>query len=162
MFKTNTKISKGFIEAGSRILNGDELCDSLGFSRPGLISYACFWGYCWSVRILALTQWLYPRLDDGVVTFFRKTLHQVIIMHKSGLGGPSKLNFKYVPQLDKLTGKEGNSRLSPPAWPHGRPLETFCFVVFTAGCLLLLGITFAIFVFCRCAYGTKMVRITTG
>lgn len=146
-------ISAGFIEAGSRVLNGDELCDSLGFGRPCLISYACFWGYCWFVRILALTQWLCPHLDEAIVNYFRKTLHQVIIRHRGGLGRPSKLDFKFVPQLGKLTAKEGNGRMQPSASPHGRPLEAFCLIVFATGFLLLLCITVDIFVcFCR-AYG---------
>jgi len=60
-------ISKGFIEAGSRVLNGDELCDQLEMGRPGWVSYACFQGHCWTVSALARAQRLSPKFDRWVV-----------------------------------------------------------------------------------------------
>ncbi|RFU80026.1 hypothetical protein TARUN_2144 [Trichoderma arundinaceum] len=133
-------VSAGFIEAGSRALNGDELCDSLGFGRPGMLSYACWRGHCWLVRVLSLVQKQLPAVDEAVVDYFRTTLGEAILRSKGGLGGPSKLEFKYVPQLGKRTNKEGCGRVSLGAKsPLYRPMEAFYLVVFVFGCVLMLG-----------------------
>lgn len=131
-------ISAGFIEAGSRALNGHEVCDSLGFGRPGMLSYACWRGGCWFVRILALVQKQIPAVDEAVVNYFRTRLYEAVIQSKKGLGGASKLEFKYVPRLGKLTNKEDNGRgLKPSFWT--RPIEVLYFAVFVLGCLVFLA-----------------------
>ncbi|KAK5999190.1 hypothetical protein PT974_01580 [Cladobotryum mycophilum] len=132
-------ISAGFIEAGGRVLNGDELCDLLGLGRPSVFYYACFRGYCWLVRWLALAQQTFPALDEAVVKYFRTTLHQIIIESKAGLAGGAKLGFQYVPQIGKLTSKEDNGRSAPTSSPMSRPVETFCFTIFMLGCLLTVA-----------------------
>ncbi|KAM0257759.1 hypothetical protein ACHAQJ_004210 [Trichoderma viride] len=126
-------ISAGFIEAGSRALNGDILCDALGFERPGLLSYACWRGHCWFVRTLAQVQRWIPAVDDAVVNYCRSNLDYAILKSEGGLGGASKLEFRHVPQLGKLTKKEGNGRVSGRAFsissPLSRPAEAFYFAV---------------------------------
>jgi hypothetical protein len=135
-------VSKGFIEAGSRVMNGDEFCDSLDFDRPGFIHYACFQGHCWLVRILALAQGLIPGLDGALVDFFKRTLHGAII--QGGLGGGSKFDFKHVPKEEKLTKRE-----EAPGRIAGlnlvfRPLETVLFLVFLGGSFALAGAALAL------------------
>ncbi|KAJ6789097.1 hypothetical protein PWT90_00399 [Aphanocladium album] len=122
-------ISADFIAAGSRVLNCDEFCDLLGFHRPRILPYACFQGLCWFVRGLALAQQGCPRLDETVVDYSRKLLHRAIITSKSGLGRASKLDFKYVPQLGKLTGRENNDRPASASL-FSRPVESFFFCFF--------------------------------
>ena len=59
-------ISREFIEAGSRWLNGDEICDAMGMRRPGLyhsvlMAGHCMlnWGLCWAQRTVpALDRWI--------------------------------------------------------------------------------------------------------
>ncbi|KAI7783625.1 transcriptional regulator [Diaporthe eres] len=87
-------ISAQFIEAGSRVLNGDELCDSLGLGRPGWYSYACFKGHCWLVQVLALAQHSIPSLDHTITEFWKDLLHEAVIQSKGGLNGGSKFDFK--------------------------------------------------------------------
>lgn len=60
-------VSKEFIEAGSRVLNGDELCDQLEMGRPGWVSYASFKGHCWLVSVLARVQRLSPAFDEWII-----------------------------------------------------------------------------------------------
>lgn len=60
-------ISRGFIEAGSRWINGHELCDELGLGRPGWLSYAVFAGHCVFVNVLARAQRLIPWLDEFMI-----------------------------------------------------------------------------------------------
>ncbi|KAG8169270.1 hypothetical protein KVR01_000015 [Diaporthe batatas] len=112
-------ISAQFIEAGSRVLNGDDLCDSLGLGCPGWYSYACFRGHCWLVRSLALAQQNFPPVDRMLTHFWRSLLHQAVIQSKGGLGGGTKFDFKHIPHVGKVT------------------VETFYFGVFLLGCLTI-------------------------
>lgn len=132
-------VSVGFIEAGSRVLNGDDLCDALGFGRPGMLAYACWRGHCWFVRVLALVQRWVPGVDEAVVRYFRSTLYDVIVKSNKGLGGGSKMDFKYVPQMGKLTNMEGSGRAALSGSFLNRPMEAFYLVVFGFGCMLFLG-----------------------
>lgn len=49
-------VSKGFIEAGSRWFNGDELCDAVDVGRPGWYHYVPVVGLRWAVMTLAFLQ----------------------------------------------------------------------------------------------------------
>ncbi|KAL6857321.1 hypothetical protein J3F83DRAFT_751233 [Trichoderma novae-zelandiae] len=133
------RISVGFIEAGSRILNGDEICDSLGFGRPGMLAYACWRGHCWFVQSLALAQKWVPGVDEAVVRYFRSTLYETLVNSNRGLGGGSKMDFKFVPQMGKRTDKEGSGRARFASSFVDRPLEIFYLVVFGLGCVCWLG-----------------------
>lgn len=135
-------VSAQFIEAGSRVLNGDELCDSLGFGRPGLYSYACWRGHCWLVRTLALIQQTIPAVDRAVTDCWHHLLHRAVI--EGGLSGGSKLDFKYVPQLGRITGREDNKREPLSLSPLRRPVEAFYIGTFALGCSVMLGITWIV------------------
>ena len=137
-------VSAHFIEAGSRVLNGDELCDSLGLGRPGYYSYACFKGHCWLVKVLALAQQNVLSLDHTISEFWKNILHEGVIQSKGGLNGGTKFDFKHIPHLGRVTVKEGNER-PPPKWSLvPRPIETFYFGVFLTGCLMILGVTWSL------------------
>ena len=131
-------VSAQFIEAGSRVFNGDDFCDKIGLGRPSLYSYACFRGFCWLFWALALLQQHIPALDTAVTGFFKRSLHDAITHSKQGLAGISRHEFKHVPQAGKLVGKEKHDRA--PVLSSSllaRPVETFLFGVFLLGCLLL-------------------------
>ncbi|QBZ63620.1 hypothetical protein PoMZ_05305, partial [Pyricularia oryzae] len=130
-------LSAGFIEAGSRVLNGDALCDDLGMRRPGLYHYACFRGYCWFVKTLAAAQQWFPRLDAKIIDFNRDMLHSAIIHSKAGLAGGSKLKFKHVPD-GTLTGKESSAVKRGEIRFYERLFELFCLAYFILGLFVLL------------------------
>lgn len=132
-------LSGGFIEAGSRVLNGDEFCDRLSIGRPSLYSYACFRGHCWFVQTLAVLQRVFPSFDEKMIDFNRETLHAAIIRSKAGLGGGSKMEFKHVPD-GSLTGKEAGLQGKRGLRFYERPLELFYFVVFVLGCGMMAGV----------------------
>lgn len=137
-------VSAQFIEAGSRVLNGNELCDSLGLGRPGWYSYACFKGHCWLVQMLALAQQHISSIDHTISKFWKDLLHEAVIMSKGGLNGGTKFDFKYIPHEGRVTGREDNER-SPPKWSLvQRPVETFYFGIFLTGCLVMLGLTWSL------------------
>lgn len=133
-------ISAQFIEAGSRQLNGDAVCDALGFDfRPQWYHYACWRGHCWLVRTMALVQQRSPAMvDEWVVRLWRDALHKGAIQHRKGLAGGSKMSFKYVPQLGQITGKEDNGRQKLPTSLIYRPVEGVYLFVFLLG---LCGMT---------------------
>lgn len=60
-------ISRGFIKAGSRWLNGHALCDELGLGKPGFLPYIVFAGQCALVNALAWAQRLVPLFDNFMI-----------------------------------------------------------------------------------------------
>ncbi|KAJ8126075.1 hypothetical protein O1611_g7564 [Lasiodiplodia mahajangana] len=138
-------VSKEFIEAGSRVLNGDELCDQLEMGRPGWVSYACFKGHCWLVSALARAQKLSPAFDQWAIEHWKDLLHSAVI--QSGLKGASKFDFKYVPQEGVRVEKEGNGRKGVKYGLLSRPVETFYLAIFLFVIILLsLACLFALWI----------------
>ncbi|KAH7016259.1 uncharacterized protein B0I36DRAFT_377845 [Microdochium trichocladiopsis] len=132
-------VSAQFIEAGSRMLNGDGVCDALGFDfEPSWYHYASWRGYCWLVRALAALQQSAPSgVDEIIVRWWRNTLHGAVIQSHAGLAGGSKMDFKYVPPADQLTGKEGNGRSRLPRSPLYRPVEAIYLAVWFSGVVMM-------------------------
>lgn len=60
-------MSRGFIEAGSRWINGDEVCDEVGLGRPGVLHYLAFMGHCMLVASMAWVQRFVPGVDASVI-----------------------------------------------------------------------------------------------
>ncbi|KAF2994160.1 hypothetical protein E8E13_000633 [Curvularia kusanoi] len=104
-------ISASFIQAGSRRLNGADICDQLGIDHPCWYPYACFKGHYWLVVALATAQRWIPSFEAWSIQFCRETLHNSIIHSKYGLKGGSLLDLKYVLN-GQMTGCEKNDRLN--------------------------------------------------
>lgn len=60
-------VSMGFMRAGSRWVNGGEMCDELDIGGAGVLDYAVFVGYCLLVTGMAWLQRLIPGLDERVI-----------------------------------------------------------------------------------------------
>lgn len=60
-------VSRGFMEAGSRVMNGDKLCDQLGLRKPGIISYVAFKGLVWVMQGLTFVQRIHPSIESFVI-----------------------------------------------------------------------------------------------
>lgn len=117
-------ISRNFIEAGARTLNGDRFCDALELGNPGWSSYAAFRAFCWIVRGLSWCQEAYPPLDDYVVRRTRSFLHHLVIHSKAGLNGGTKFDFEFVPNLNHVSvAKVSYHTRLQRLWCH-RPLQT--------------------------------------
>ncbi|MCJ1269146.1 hypothetical protein MMC22_009035 [Lobaria immixta] len=126
-------VSKEFIEAGSRWMCGDEVCDELGLGRPGYYSWAVVFGLCWLSMAVCYTVRAVPYLDRKMIAFLRPLIYDYIVESKGGLGGASRFNFKYIPGADKKTGNED----APPVKSETpRILERYCFGAFIVGCVL--------------------------
>lgn len=64
-------ISRSFLEAGSRWINGDDLCDQLDLGNPSYFSYLIFMGQCLLSVELAWAQRMFPSFDEFVVKVSR-------------------------------------------------------------------------------------------
>lgn len=60
-------VSRGFLEAGSRLLNGHEPSDDLGLGHPGAYSYCVFLGHNVIVASMARVQRLFPSFDEYII-----------------------------------------------------------------------------------------------
>ncbi|KAL8829747.1 MAG: hypothetical protein Q9191_001840 [Dirinaria sp. TL-2023a] len=127
-------ISKEFIEAGSRWMNGDEVCDALGMGRLGLYYSTLMvghcmlnWGLCWAQRMV-------PALDRWVIATSRAGMNDFVI-HGDILKRPSNFDFKHIPRDGKKTQAErGTQAQSIDRW-----IERYYFYSFVAGCAIILG-----------------------
>ncbi|OQE24995.1 hypothetical protein PENFLA_c009G03682 [Penicillium flavigenum] len=95
--------SKEFMEAMSRLLNGDQLADELDIPRSNLYYRMLIWGYCFWVMAIS---YIVPRIhffDRIMISLRRKYFYRLILDEKMGLGEESRFEFKYVPTLTRTT-----------------------------------------------------------
>ncbi|KAJ5165618.1 uncharacterized protein N7500_007448 [Penicillium coprophilum] len=98
-----TFASKGFMEAMSRLLNGDQLADELDIPRPSLYYRLLIWGYCFWVMTVSYIVPKVDFLDRIMISLHRRLFYRFILNEKTGLGKESRFEFKYVPTLDRTT-----------------------------------------------------------
>ncbi|OJJ32811.1 hypothetical protein ASPWEDRAFT_114436 [Aspergillus wentii DTO 134E9] len=107
--------SKGFMEAMTRQLNGQELSDALGIPRPNVYYQALVYGYCFFVMVISYTIPLVSLADQYFIAVRRKQYYD-IITNKEGLGRETLFEFKYVPFLTRTT-RLGKRRVSTTSKP---------------------------------------------
>jgi hypothetical protein len=138
--------SKEFLEANSRWLNGNKLCDSLGLGRPSMWYWALSVGQCIFFMITCYTSRSFRYLDKRKMKTSRRFLWTMIVDGKHGLGGTTSFNFKYVPDLHKTTYAESAEKagLSQPGIERRnlRVLVASCAFLMLSGmlCIKLMGI----------------------
>ncbi|KAF3395956.1 hypothetical protein F1880_006623 [Penicillium rolfsii] len=95
--------SKEFLEAMSRLLNGDQLADELDIPQSSLYYRTILWGYCFWVRLVST---IIPKIyfmDRFMINKRRKYFYKILMDEKLGLGGESRFEFKYLPTLTRTT-----------------------------------------------------------
>lgn len=95
--------SKEFMEALTRLLNGERLSDELEIPRSSLYYRVLIWGYCFWV---SGTSFIIPRIhfmDRYMISMRRKHFYRILLDEKIGLGRESRFEFKYVPTLARTT-----------------------------------------------------------
>jgi len=98
-----TYASRSFLEVNARWLNGNELGDALGLGRPGIWYWALMAGQCIFFMSVCYFYRSVPSLDRRKVTALKKLLWALIVDHKSGLGGETVFDFKYIPEFNFIT-----------------------------------------------------------
>jgi hypothetical protein len=79
-------LSRPFIEAGTRVINGEDHGNLIGISKPGLLAYCQFYGLCFTLRGTTFAQRFSPRFEDYLVAVSILTFMQ----------RPPELTFKSV------------------------------------------------------------------
>ncbi|CAG8289193.1 unnamed protein product [Penicillium salamii] len=138
-----TYASKGFMEAMSRLLNGELLSDQLEIPRSNLYYRLLIWGYCFWVMAVS---YIIPRiyfLDRIMIELRRKFFNKMILDEKMGLGEESRFDFKYVPTLTRTTrlGQRRSTKFERPGIESLAHLGLLC--AFTALVTMGMGIAFA-------------------
>lgn len=106
-----TYLSRDFLEANSRWLLGNELCDRLGLGRPPAYYWALVAGQCIFFMAMCYTYRSFERLDRWKVAKMRKALWAVIVDSEHGLKGETGVfDFKYVPDETTKTVYEASGR----------------------------------------------------
>jgi hypothetical protein len=62
------KLSRGFVAAGARYMNGDEICDKLGIQHPNPLHYATFHGCRWLAITLCHLQRSCMAIDRLIIS----------------------------------------------------------------------------------------------
>ncbi|VUC25600.1 unnamed protein product [Clonostachys rosea] len=97
---------KEFFEAGTRYINGSELCDEIGIGRPGLYWDMVVRGQSWALKIITYVFRAIPALDRWQIRTYRNLFWSYIVEGEDGLKGGYNYDFKYVPHLGSQTGAE--------------------------------------------------------
>jgi hypothetical protein len=112
--------SRDFLIASARWLNGDELADALGLSRPNLYYKALVAGQCVFFVFICYTYRSIPYLDRRKLKVcipwhsrltlclqqqaLRRIFYRVIVENKAhGLGEETNFDFKYIPNFETTT-----------------------------------------------------------
>jgi hypothetical protein len=119
------KLSDGFVAAGSRSMNGDELCDKLNIHRPTLLHYATFRGCCWlAITLCHLQRWC-TALDEYVINVRRahgSTKYTLTSAHRllaeRSIGSSSILKSQTVRNSHSSSDTSQRCRLLPLIRPH--------------------------------------------
>ncbi|KAG9232759.1 hypothetical protein BJ875DRAFT_465899 [Amylocarpus encephaloides] len=138
-------LSRDFLEAGCRWMNGHEMSDALGMGRPNLIYYLVFQGHNVVVFTLAYLQRFIPAFDRFMININRKLLYAAVTDHRHLVGGAGLFDFKFVPQLDRKFGKDSGEIDAQGHSRWWRPVEAvFLMALMIAG---LVGCIMVAFVF---------------
>jgi len=133
--------SRDFLVASARWLNGDDLADELGLSKPSFYYKALVAGQCLFFMGLCYTYRSVPYLDRKKIAALRKIFYNVIVRNTDhGLGEETVFDFKYIPSFDFTETEKGEY----VAGIQGKGVETRNFrtlVVAGAvmGCLSYVG-----------------------
>ena len=60
-------LSRPFLEAGTRVINGEEHGALIGIAKPGLLAYCRFYGLCFVLRGLTIAQRLSPAFERYLI-----------------------------------------------------------------------------------------------
>ncbi|KAJ5547768.1 hypothetical protein N7513_005002 [Penicillium frequentans] len=136
--------SKEFMEALSRLLNGERLSDELEIPRSSLYYKVLIWGYCFWV---SGTSFIIPRIhfiDRYMISMRRKHFYKVLLDEKIGLGRESRFEFKYVPTLARTTrlGQRRSTKFERSGVETVARLGLLA--AFTAVVTLSMGLIFAV------------------
>jgi len=119
--------SADFLTASARWLNGNDLCDALGLSRPDAYYWALMAGQCLFFCFFCYTYRSIPYLDKKKIAMLKQVFYNIIVHTKYGLKGePTTFDFKYVPEYSTITEmKDSDEEKASYSHVESRNLKTF-------------------------------------
>ncbi|KAL4802368.1 hypothetical protein BDV18DRAFT_164190 [Aspergillus unguis] len=95
--------SLGYMDALTRLLNGDALSDELHIPKTSAYYKVLMWGYCFWVQLQAKTLPVVPGVDRYLIESRKKVFWKHLMDEKEGLGKETVFDFKYIPTLKRRT-----------------------------------------------------------
>lgn len=118
--------SADMLVASARWLNGHELGDRLGLSRPGLYYYILVAGQCLFFMGVCYLYRAIPSWDRKKIAMLKRVFYQVVVESKYGLEGKETMfEFKYVPEFSTITQQTLDSKREKMRSVEWRNLKAF-------------------------------------
>ncbi|KAL4794536.1 hypothetical protein BDV19DRAFT_390142 [Aspergillus venezuelensis] len=92
-----------YMDALTRLLNGDQLSDELHIPKTGAWHKLLMWGYCFWVQVQAKTLPVLPGVDRYLIENRKKFFWKHLMDPNEGLGKETVFDFKYIPTLKRRT-----------------------------------------------------------
>ncbi|KAL4931623.1 oxygenase MpaB family protein [Aspergillus undulatus] len=92
-----------YMDALTRLLNGDQLSDELHIPKTGVWNRVLMWGYCFWVRLQARTLTVVPVVDRYLIESRKEMFWKHLMDKDEGLGKATVFDFKYIPSLKRMT-----------------------------------------------------------
>ncbi|KAI9368465.1 hypothetical protein BJX61DRAFT_215140 [Aspergillus egyptiacus] len=96
-----------YMDAMTRLLNGDQLSDELHIPKTNLYYRVLMWGYCFWVQLVAKTIPLIPALDRHVIQVPQRTLLETLNGRERRTGQRNNLRLQIhpVPEAEDTSGR---------------------------------------------------------
>ncbi|KAK0100893.1 hypothetical protein ONS95_007337 [Cadophora gregata] len=134
-------VSRDFLNASARWLNGDDLADELGLGKPNLYYKALVAGQCLFFMFLCYTNRSVASWDRKHVKALRRIFYHVIVENKAhGLGEETNFEFKYIPSLDTTTSMGDYISEGKESVVERRNLQAFVIGSTIVGLVSLIGL----------------------
>ncbi|KAI0162945.1 tat pathway signal sequence [Pestalotiopsis sp. NC0098] len=100
-----TYASRGFLNAETYWLNGEDLSRELNIEKPNLYYTMLVIGQCLFFMITGYINRMVPSWDERNIKIARKVLYDLLVHNKKrgALGYKTKFNFKWIPDLENTT-----------------------------------------------------------
>ncbi|KAL4904971.1 hypothetical protein BDW74DRAFT_24684 [Aspergillus multicolor] len=92
-----------YMDALTRLLNGDQLADELHIPKTGVWHRMLMWGYCFWVQVQSKTIPVIPAVDRYVIENRKEMFWKHLMDEKEGLGKETVFDFKYIPTVKRRT-----------------------------------------------------------
>lgn len=119
--------SADMLTASARWLNGSELSDRLGLSRPGVYYYVLVAGQCLFFMAFCYGYRMMPeRYDEKKVKMLKRVFWQIVVESRYGLEGKETgFDFQYVPELGTVTEQAQDEEREKMRGVETRNLKAF-------------------------------------
>ncbi|KAK2616455.1 hypothetical protein QQS21_000697 [Conoideocrella luteorostrata] len=91
-----TYASKEYMDAMTRLVNGDQLSDELHVPKTSLYYRLLMWGYCYWVQTQIKIVLRIPIIDQYIIAYYRRFAWRILMDKTTGLGKKALFDFNPV------------------------------------------------------------------